>query len=89
MDGLGHQGENGNGKTTLVKLITGELTPTKGVVERDSGARISIVNQHHADQLDLSLTPLAFMVSLFPGDGSCGRAPPRSAPAAVPLSCPG
>lgn len=29
-----------------------------------------MVNQHHADQLDLSLTPLAFMKRKFPGDGS-------------------
>ena len=29
-----------------------------------------MVNQHHADQLDLSLTPLAFLKSKFPGDGS-------------------
>ena len=39
-------------------------------VERDSGARIAVVNQHHADQLDLTLTPLAFLKSKFPGDGS-------------------
>jgi ATP-binding cassette subfamily F protein 3 len=63
-------GENGNGKTTLVNVIMGLLEPTKGVVLRDAGARIVVVNQHHADQLDLSLTPLAFLKSKFPGDGS-------------------
>merc|ERR1712151_1017939 len=63
-------GENGNGKTTLVKLLLGSLKPTVGTVEVNRGARISLVNQHHADQLDLSMTPLEFMMSKFPGDRS-------------------
>jgi len=63
-------GENGNGKTTLVKLILGELEPTGGKIVRNRGARVALVNQHHADQLDLSMTPLQFMLNKFPGDGS-------------------
>jgi len=63
-------GENGAGKTTLVKVIMGILEATKGFVARDHGARFALVNQHHSDQLDLSLTPLAFMHQTFPGDGS-------------------
>jgi len=66
-------GENGAGKTTLVKVIMGQLEATKGFVSRDHGARFALVNQHHADQLDLSLTPLAFMHQTFPGDGSYGH----------------
>merc|ERR1712216_131688 len=34
------------------------------------GVRISLVNQHHADQLDLRKTPLQFMLDKFPGNGS-------------------
>jgi len=63
-------GENGNGKTTLVKLMLGQLQPTKGTINLNRGARIALVNQHHADQLDLSMTPLQFMLQKFPGDGS-------------------
>lgn len=63
-------GENGNGKTTLVKLIMGMLDPTKGEVKRSPHARFSLVNQHHADQIDLTLTPLQFLQEKFPGDGS-------------------
>jgi len=63
-------GENGQGKTTMVKIITGALEPVSGLVTRDRGARVCVVNQHHADQLKYDMTPLAFMMDAFPGDGS-------------------
>lgn len=63
-------GENGNGKTTLVKLIMGELEACEGEVKRSPHARYALVNQHHADQIDLTLTPLEFLKTKFPGDGS-------------------
>ena len=63
-------GENGQGKTTMVKIITGDLEPTRGLVHRDKGARVCLVNQHHAEQLRYDKTPLAFMLDRFPGDGS-------------------
>eukprot|EP00962_Isochrysis_galbana_P009493 scaffold2645_cov112-Isochrysis_galbana.AAC.9 len=71
-------GENGNGKTTLVKLLLGELEPTSGEVFRNPGARIGLVNQHHADQLDLTLSPLQFMMDRFPGDGSLSHEQERA-----------
>ena len=55
---------------TLVKLIMGELEPCEGTVRRSPHARYALVNQHHADQIDLALTPLEFLASKFPGDGS-------------------
>ena len=58
-------GENGNGKTTLVKLMLGELRPVEGEVLIKSGCRVALVNQHHADQIDLDLTPLEYMMKLF------------------------
>ena len=60
-------GENGNGKTTLVKLLIGDLEASEGEVVRNGGARIALVNQHHADQIDLTLSPLQFMMDKFPG----------------------
>ena len=63
-------GENGNGKTTLVRLLLGDLQATTGDIGRNGGARLALVNQHHADQIDLTLSPLQFMLDRFPGDGS-------------------
>ena len=39
-------GRNGTGKTTLFRLITGELEPTRGTVVRQSGLRVSLLEQH-------------------------------------------
>ena len=63
-------GENGMGKTTLVKIMLGHLQATTGDVRLSSHARVALVNQHHADQIDLTLTPLQFMQKLYPGNGS-------------------
>mmetsp|Transcript_28412 Transcript_28412/g.36749 ORF Transcript_28412/g.36749 Transcript_28412/m.36749 type:complete len:800 (-) Transcript_28412:246-2645(-) len=58
-------GENGNGKTTLLKLILGSLQPTKGDIVK-ANVRVALVNQHNADQLDLTLTPVEYMIEQFP-----------------------
>ena len=39
-------GRNGTGKTTLFKLLTGELAPSKGQVARQSGLTVSLLGQH-------------------------------------------
>ena len=39
-------GRNGTGKTTLFRLITGELEPTRGTVVRQSGLTVSLLEQH-------------------------------------------
>src|SRR5687768_13921833 len=41
-------GRNGTGKTTLFRLITGEMTPTRGVVSRANTTRISLLEQHRS-----------------------------------------
>jgi ATP-binding cassette, subfamily F, member 3 len=38
-------GRNGTGKTTLFRLITGEIQPSRGSVARSSGLRLSVMEQ--------------------------------------------
>ena len=42
---IGLLGRNGTGKTTLFRLIEGELTPDEGTIELRRGARIGGVKQ--------------------------------------------
>lgn len=43
---VGFIGANGEGKTTLIRLITGELTPTYGEVNRKNGCKIGYLEQN-------------------------------------------
>ena len=45
-DRWGVIGRNGTGKTTLFRLLTGEAQPTGGVVSRQPGVRVSLLEQH-------------------------------------------
>src|SRR5689334_11278094 len=39
-------GRNGTGKTTLFRLLTGEMVPTIGQIARQPGIRVSLLEQH-------------------------------------------
>ncbi|VFQ91296.1 unnamed protein product [Cuscuta campestris] len=60
-------GPNGIGKSTILKLISGELQPTSGTVFRSAKVRIAVFSQHHVDGLDMSSNPLLYMMRCFPG----------------------
>ena len=65
-------GPNGAGKSTLLKLMTGELTPTRGVVQRHSHLVIGKYHQHSVDILDPEKTVLDFFRSTYPNDVNTG-----------------
>ncbi len=40
-------GANGAGKSTLMRILSGELSPTHGMVQQGSGERMSVLSQDH------------------------------------------
>uniref|UniRef100_A0A1I8JDY1 ABC transporter domain-containing protein n=1 Tax=Macrostomum lignano TaxID=282301 RepID=A0A1I8JDY1_9PLAT len=58
-------GPNGVGKSTLLKMLSGELEPTRGERRLNHRARIGKYDQHSGDQLDMEATPVEFLRSLF------------------------
>jgi ATP-binding cassette subfamily F protein 3 len=66
-------GRNGQGKSTLAKLIAGRLSPCSGQVFRTPKLGVGFFAQHQEDDLVLAETPVEHMA----------RALPRATPAAV------
>jgi ATP-binding cassette, subfamily F, member 3 len=60
-DRIGLLGANGNGKSTLVKLLAGHLTTMAGSLHTPRDLRIGYVGQDQADSLDPEATPLTLM----------------------------
>ncbi|XP_047488905.1 ATP-binding cassette sub-family F member 3-like [Penaeus chinensis] len=60
-------GENGTGKTTLLKILLGDLSPTKGHRFCNRSLRIGYFTQHHVDQLDMRLCPVELLQSKYSG----------------------
>ena len=59
-------GRNGEGKSTLSKLLAGKLQPTEGRLHRSSKLRIGYFAQHQVDELDIDETPLVHVARLRP-----------------------
>nr|QUF59462.1 ATP-binding cassette transporter Abcf1 [Brachionus angularis] len=51
-------GPNGVGKSTLLKLLLGDIQPTSGELIRNRFLKIGRYDQHSSDQFDLTLTPV-------------------------------
>lgn len=59
-------GANGNGKSTLIKMLSGRLPPLSGDLNRSSKLRIGYFAQHQAEELDLTATPYQLLKELMP-----------------------
>ncbi|MFO1189975.1 MAG: ABC-F family ATP-binding cassette domain-containing protein [Alphaproteobacteria bacterium] len=59
-------GANGNGKSTLMKLLAGRLAPLSGQIAKSGKLRIGYFAQHQADELDLAATPVIQMGRRMP-----------------------
>ena len=61
-------GANGNGKTTLLRLLAGRLSPMGGEVAVAPKMRVGYFAQHQSDELDLSATPMIELSRRRPQD---------------------
>ena len=59
-------GANGNGKSTLAKLIAGRMEPMAGEVRRGPKLRVGYFAQHQAEELALDETPLDHITRAAP-----------------------
>ncbi|KAG8532297.1 ABC transporter ATP-binding protein arb1 [Bacidia gigantensis] len=59
-------GPNGVGKSTLLRIFTGKLSPTSGTVSRHSHLKLGVYSQHSAEQLDLTKSALDFVRDKYP-----------------------
>ena len=59
-------GANGNGKSTLVKLIAGRLEPMQGSVTRAANLKVAYFAQHQLDELDPEHSPYDHVRKLMP-----------------------
>jgi ATP-binding cassette subfamily F protein 3 len=60
-------GRNGNGKTTLARLLAGQLRPETGTIVASGKLRVGYFAQHQIEELVPDETPLQHMQSLLPG----------------------
>ncbi|WP_415392758.1 ABC-F family ATP-binding cassette domain-containing protein [Paracoccus sp. SJTW-4] len=61
-------GRNGQGKSTLSKLLAGRLPAMEGAVARSSKLRVGYFAQHQVDELSLDETPLDHVRRLRPDE---------------------
>ena len=65
-DRIGLLGANGNGKSTLAKLIAGRLQPMQGDQHRSAKLRVGFFAQHQIEDLDAGRTPYDHLKDLMP-----------------------
>ncbi|MDB5717870.1 MAG: glycosyl transferase family 1, partial [Sphingomonas bacterium] len=60
-------GRNGNGKTTLARLLAAQLTPQDGAMSASGKMKVGYFTQYQVEELDGSDTPIEHMSRLMKG----------------------
>ena len=60
-------GRNGNGKTTLARLLAAQLTPMHGGIAASGKMKVGYFTQYQVEELDGDDTPLAHMARVMTG----------------------
>ncbi|OAO02966.1 glycosyl transferase family 1 [Sphingomonadales bacterium EhC05] len=58
-------GRNGNGKTTLARLLASQLEPKKGAMSKSGKLTVGYFTQYQVEELDAADTPLEHMTRLM------------------------
>ncbi|MEI6418495.1 MAG: ABC-F family ATP-binding cassette domain-containing protein, partial [Sphingomonadales bacterium] len=66
-DRLALLGRNGNGKTTLARLLCGQLPPMAGSIHAPGKLKVGYFTQYQVEELDVDDTPLTHMGRLMRG----------------------
>ena len=61
-------GRNGNGKTTLARLLAAQLEPMDGEINMSGKMRVGYFTQYQVEELDRDETPLTHMQRLMKGE---------------------
>ncbi len=65
-DRIGLLGANGNGKSTLIKILSNRLTPMQGQVRKSSKLRVGYFAQDQTDELNMNETAFVHASRLMP-----------------------
>jgi ATP-binding cassette subfamily F protein 3 len=68
-------GANGNGKSTMMKLIADKLKVMDGTVSRSGKLRIGYFSQHQTEELDVEASPYEAMMEMMRKKGSDVKEP--------------
>ncbi|WP_327752476.1 ABC-F family ATP-binding cassette domain-containing protein [Sphingobium sp. SJ10-10] len=66
-DRLALLGRNGNGKTTLARLIAAQLKPMEGAMNASAKMNVGYFTQYQVEELDITDTPLEHMSRVMKG----------------------
>jgi ATP-binding cassette subfamily F protein 3 len=66
-DRIALRGRNGNGKTTLARLLAAQLAPMAGEITASGKMRVGYFTQYQVEELDARDTPIEHMTRLMKG----------------------